>query len=150
MLRTSFGQLFLNILIYFLHPQGISTLSAKEQKRISDVMTHWIKTTDSYVCFYIDREHWRTENAMFFFRPVRRIFSVSQSEETRAANKIWSLHHVASRGVRYWKKIISRYFWGFFSITIIRRYFAECVNVLPWTDAVFDILIFCVVSSHQW
>ncbi len=45
-------------------------------------MTRWNKTTASYGCFYLGREHSRTKNAIFFFCPVRRIFSVSQSKNT--------------------------------------------------------------------
>ncbi len=45
-------------------------------------------------------------------------------------------------------------FWGIFSITIIRRYFAECVIVLISeyrAQLQFMIFfIFCVLSSHQW
>ncbi len=51
------------------------------------------------------------------------------------------------------KNYISIYF-GIFSITIIRRYFAKCVIVLI-SDyhghlQFLIFFIFCVVSSHQW
>ncbi len=58
---------------------------------------------------------------------------------------------ILTRGVRYWKKII---FVWIFPITIIRRYFAECVIVLISeyrAQLQFMIFfIFCVLSSHQW
>ncbi len=54
------------------------------------------------------------------------------------------------RGVRYWKKIYISIFLGIFSITIIRRYFAECVIVMISeyrAQLQFMIFfIFCVVS----
>ncbi len=55
----------------------------KKAKWISDAMTCWNKTTASYGCFHIGREHsHRKCKCFFFFRPVPRIFSVSQSENT--------------------------------------------------------------------
>ncbi len=76
----------------FLHANFYTALRPfhtehEKVKRISDVITRWNKTTASYGCFYIDREHSCNENAnVFFFRSIRRLFCLL-SEKTRLVKK---------------------------------------------------------------
>ncbi len=57
---------------------------------------------------------------------------------------------VLTRGVRYKKKI--SIFWGFFSITVIRRHFGTCVFVLiaDYSGQLQFLILSVPVRSHQW
>ncbi len=52
---------FASLLVWPFHTER------KKAKQISDAMTRWNKTTASYRCFHVDREHSRTENANIVF-----------------------------------------------------------------------------------
>ncbi len=62
--------------------------------RRDDVMTCWNKTTASYGCFHIDREHSRTENANVFFSSSPTNLLSFAKRKHGPSNKIWALHHM--------------------------------------------------------